>query len=93
MDKVAEKLNVHPLGLHLQYLFSNERTTALPFELNSEQAYLDMQEKYERLVASRLTKSGQPSKLKTNIISVQLCDQSTKGGGGSKGKGKVSRYL
>lgn len=95
MDKVAEKLNVHPLGLRLQYLFSNEKTTALPFELDSEQAYIDMQDKYRQLLASRFMKSGQLSKRNKTTIAVQLFDQSTKGGGGggggvgSKGKGKV----
>ena len=84
--KVAEKFNVYPASLQLQYRFSNEKANSLPFELNTEQAYVEMQDKYERLM---FTGSGKLRKLRAKPIIVQLFDKEAEGISGSKGKGRV----
>ena len=57
---VAQKFNVYDQSLQLQYIFSNEKPTALPFELNLEQAYNNMCAKYKQLMDPGLTSSGKP---------------------------------
>ena len=90
VDGAAEKFNVFPTLLQLQYIFSNERPTSLPFELNSEQAYQQLLAKYKHLIDPGLTSSGKPRKAKPKTIIIKLFNKNAESGeGGSKGKGKV----
>lgn len=90
VDGAAEKFNVFPTSLRLQYIFSNERPTSLPFELNSEQAYQELLTKYKRLIDPGLTNSGKPRKSKPKTITIKLFNKNAESGeGGPKGKGKV----
>ena len=92
MDKAAEKFHLYPTGLHLQYRFSNEKPTTLPFDLNSKQAFHDLWDKYKQLqILPSITKSGRKSTRKT--ILVQLYNKNAEGESTLKGKGKVSKSL
>ena len=87
LRRVTQKFNVYDQSLQLQYIFSNEKPTALLFELNSEQAYNDMCAKYKRLMDPGLTSSGKPRKARKMIV-VMLFDKNAEGDSGSKAKGK-----
>lgn len=89
VDGAAEKFNIFPTSLRLQYIFSNERPTSLPFELDSEQAYQELLTKYKQLIDPGLTSSGKPRKAKAKKITVKLFDKNAESGEGPKGKGKV----
>ena len=87
LHQVAQKFNIYDQSLQLQYIFSNEKPTTLPFELNLEQAYNDMCAKYKQLMDPGLTSSGKPWKAQKMII-VMLFDKNADGDSGSKAKGK-----
>ena len=87
VDGAEEKFNIFPTLLRLQYIFSNEKPTSLPFDLNSEQAYQEMLTKYKRLIDPGLTSSGKPRKVKPKVIAVKLFNKNDQSGeGGPKGK-------
>jgi hypothetical protein len=43
-DKVAQVFNLHPGSLQLQYRFSNEKSSSLPFDLISLNDYNEMRD-------------------------------------------------
>ena len=90
VDKAAEKFLKHPSALHLQYRFSNEKRATLPFNLDSEQAFHNLQDKYEQL---QILPSITVLKRKTmrKMILVQLYNKNATGESTLKGKAKVSK--
>lgn len=90
LDKAAEKFLKHPSTLHLQYHFSNKKQTMLPFDLDSEQAFHDLQDKYKQLqILPSITASKK--KMKKKMILVQLYNKNATGESTLKGKPKVSK--
>ena len=90
VDKAAEKFLKHPSALYLQYRFSNEKRATLPFDLDSKQAFHDLQDKYEQL---QILPSITASKRKTmrKMILIQLYNKNATGESTLKGKAKVSK--
>jgi hypothetical protein len=91
--KIAEVLNIFPDSLHLQYRFSNEQKGSLPFNLDSAESYKEMRDKLEPLVVPEILQSGQRSKRKRKLVTVQLFDKEAGADGGSGGKNAKVKIL
>jgi hypothetical protein len=91
-NQVARVINVFPDSMNLQYRFSNEKKTALPFNLDSHESYVAMCDKLEPLVVPEILKNGQRSTRKRKLVTIQLFDKAknAEDNSGSSGKsGKV----
>jgi len=91
-NQVARVINVFPDSMNLQYRFSNEKKTALPFNLDSHESYVAMCDKLEPLVVPEILKNGQRSTRKRKLVTVRLFDKAknAEDNSGSSGKsGKV----
>ena len=85
-DKVAQVFNLHPGSLQLQYRFSNEKSSSLPFDLISLNDYNEMRDRLKLCVAPKILASGKPSKSARKLVTVQLFDKGMEGipAGGEK---------
>ena len=78
-QKVTQKLNIFLSTLHLQYRFSNENKSSLPFDLNSHASFGSMHDKLEPLVVQPLLKNGKRSTCKMKIVTVKLFNKGVEG--------------
>jgi hypothetical protein len=90
-DKISQVLNVHPGSLRLQYRFSNEKNNSLPFDLCSDDDYIEMRDKLGPFVLPKILANGKLSKSVRKLVVVQLFDKGTEGVSVEKGV-KVSSY-
>ena len=92
-QKIAEVLNVFPSKLQLQYRFSNENKSSLPFDLNSHVSFGLMCDKLRPLVVPPTLKNGKKSTCKMKLVTVKLFNKEAEGesrqSGGKNSKVKV----
>ena len=78
--------------MNLQYRFSNENKTALPFNLDSQESYVAMCDKLEPLVVPEILKNGKRSTRKRKLVTIQLFDKVKNADeSGSRKSGKDSK--
>ena len=84
-QEVAKKLNIFPLKMELQYRFSNENRSSLPFDLNSHLSFASMCDKLRPFVVPPTLNNGKKSthkmKLVTIILSVRDGELESQSGG------------
>ena len=80
-QKVTEVLNIFPSKLQLQYHFSNENKTSLPFNLNSHMSFGSISHKLRPLVMPATLKNGKKSAHKMKVVMVKLFNRDTEGEG------------
>jgi hypothetical protein len=88
-DRVAQVFNVHTGSLQLQYRFSNDKNNSLPFDLRSDNDYIDMRDQLQPHVVPKILASGKPSKSVRKLVTVQLFNRGMEGVSSEKGT-KVS---
>lgn len=71
-DRVSQVLNVHPGSLHLQYRLSNEKNNLPPFDLHSQDDFIEMCDQLRPFVVPRILANGMPSKSIRKLVTVQL---------------------
>lgn len=90
-DRVAQALNIHHGSLKLQYRFSNEKNNSLPFDLSSDNDYIEMRNQLRPFILPKILANGKPSKCARKLVTVQLFNKCMEEVSGEKGK--VSRYI
>ena len=78
-QKITEVLNIFPSKLQLQYRFSNENKSSLPFDLNSHVLFGLMCNKLRPLVVPPTLKNGKKSTHKMKLITVKLFNKEAEG--------------
>lgn len=84
-DRVSRVLNIHPGSLELQYRFSNENKNSLPFDLRSNDDYVEMRNQLRPHVVPRILSSGKVSKSARKLVVVQLFNRGMEGESREKG--------
>jgi hypothetical protein len=90
-NRVAQIFNVYPGSLQLQYRLSNEKQNSLLFDLNLDDAYVEMRDQLRPFIVPKILANGKPSKISRKLVTVQLFDKGTKGDEVSGGKGAKVR--
>ena len=84
-QEVAKKLNIFLSKMELQYCFSNENRSSLPFDLNSHLSFASMCNKLRPFVVPPTLNNGKKSthkmKLVTIILSVRDGELESQSGG------------
>ena len=89
-QKITEVLNVFPSKLQLQYCFSNENISSLPFDLNSHVLFGLMCDKLRPLVVLPTVKNGKKSTCKMKLVMVKLFNKEAEGESCQSG-GRIQR--
>ena len=71
-QEVAKKLNIFPSKLELQYCFSNENWSSLPFDLNSHLSFISMCDKLRPFVVPPILLNGKRPTCKMKLVMIQL---------------------
>ena len=71
-QKVAEILGIFPTKLQLQYRFSNENKSSLPFDLNCHTSFGSMCNKLRPFVVPPTLNNGKKSSHKMKVVTVAL---------------------
>ena len=71
-QEVAKKLNIFPSKMELQYRFSNENHSSLPFDLNSHLSFASMCNKLRPFVVPPTLNNGKKSTRKMKLVTIIL---------------------
>jgi len=92
-DRVALILKAHPQSIELQYRFSNDRPSALPCDLTSEQEFQAMVDCLRPLIVTPMLRNGKHSSRVMKAVTLQLFNKDDGDPSLMKGDGKVSLRL
>ena len=90
-QKVTKRLNIFPSKLTLQYHFSNENRSSLPFNLNSHISFGLMCDKLRQFVVPPMLNNGKRSTCKMKLVTVQLFNRDAVGETENHSDGKKSK--